>query len=47
VKHVKTRYIVGGAICIAILVAIIIGGDGELKAVLGTIIGFLFGQATK
>jgi len=46
-KHIKLRYIIGGAVCIAILVAIIIGGDGALKATLGTIIGFLFGQATK
>jgi len=46
-KHVKTRYIVGGMICIGILVGIIIGGDGALKATLGTIIGYLFGQATK
>jgi len=46
-RHVKLRYIIGGTICIAILIGIIIGGDGALKASLGTIIGYLFGQATK
>ena len=46
-KHVKTRYIVGGTICVAILLAIILGGDGALRASLAIIVGFLFGQATK
>jgi len=45
--HLKTRYIVGGCVCIAILTAICLGHDDELKAVLGMIVGYLFGQATK
>jgi len=45
--HLKTRYIVGGSVCAAILAAICLGHDGELKAVLGMIVGYLFGQATK
>jgi len=45
--HLKTRYIVGGCVCAAILAAIILGLDGALKTTLASIVGYLFGQATK
>jgi len=46
-KHIKLRYIIGGIVSVAILIVILFGHDGELRTVLGSIIGFLFGQATK
>jgi len=43
----KSRLIVGGIIAMALITGIILGGDGTLKTILASIVGYLFGTASK
>lgn len=46
VSKAKLTYIIGAVLALACIGAICLGHDGEIKAVLGTIVGYLFGKAT-
>jgi len=43
----KWRLAIGGTIALGLIAGIIIGYDGALKVTLGTLIGYLFGTASK